>query len=234
MPALAARMSMRPKAASAAAASASTEPRSVTSVATASALSPSSAAVRSAASASMIGDDDARALGGEHRRDAAPDAARGARDDCDLIGERLHRVDDSLVAEMQRFLARDAKFSYSPGPRLDRDRGARRDVRGRVRRGLLQLVRVGLRLHARALCRGREAEVGRDRADRGRRRAGGRCRRGDDPLRRGRRRPASSSTAATRPRSPTSGGTTRAPAPSTPPRAARCASTSARRCRHAR
>ena len=25
------------------------------------------------------------------------------------------RVDDSLVAEMQRFLARDAKYSYSPG-----------------------------------------------------------------------------------------------------------------------
>ncbi len=37
-----------------------------------------------------VGDDDARALGGEHRGDAAPDAAGGTGDDGDLIGEWLH------------------------------------------------------------------------------------------------------------------------------------------------
>ena len=37
-----------------------------------------------------IGEHDARTLAGEHGGDAAPDAARGARDDGDLIGERLH------------------------------------------------------------------------------------------------------------------------------------------------
>ena len=207
---------MRPNAASVAAARASTEPRSVTSVATASAPLPQFRRGALGGLRVEIGDDDARALGGEHGRDAAPDAAGGARDDCDLIGERLHRVDDSLVAEMQRFLARDAKFSYSPGHAPIGTVRARRDVRGRVRRGLLQLVRLGLRLHARALRRGREAEVGRDRPDRRRRRAGGRCRRGDDPLRRGddarrrRLRRLHGRGAAT------SGGTTRAPAPSTP------------------
>ena len=67
-----------------------------------------------AASAVDVGDDDARALGGEHRRDAAADAPCGAGDDCDLIGEWLHEQ-ATIVAPMQRFLARDAKFSYSPG-----------------------------------------------------------------------------------------------------------------------
>ena len=83
---------MRPKAESAAAASSSTEARSVTSVATASAPSPVRRLSRSRGGRVDVGDDDARALGGEHRRDAAPDAARGTRDDCDLIRQRLHVV----------------------------------------------------------------------------------------------------------------------------------------------
>ena len=74
---------------------------------------------------------------------------------------------------MQRFLARDAKFSYSPGHASIGTVEPGETFEVESVEGFYNSFVVGLRLHARALCRGREAEVGRDRADHGRRREAG-------------------------------------------------------------
>ena len=86
-------MSTRPHASRTAATSASTEPASVTSVATASASSPARAGRRPRPRPPPVdvGERDARALDREHLRDAAADAARAARDDGDLPVQALHQ-----------------------------------------------------------------------------------------------------------------------------------------------
>ena len=122
----------------AAAASASTEARSVTSVATRDARQLPSRARRPSARRARrvdVGEHDARALGGEHGGDAAPDAAGGAGDDRDLIGERLHaarRTDSTRAPRCSASSASDAKYAYSPDHASIGTVRARRALRGRV------------------------------------------------------------------------------------------------------
>ena len=66
---------------------------------------------------SMSAMHDARALRGEHRGDAAADAACRAGDDGDLIGEWLHAAGDYSPRPMQRFLARMRSTTTAPTTR---------------------------------------------------------------------------------------------------------------------
>ena len=134
---------------------------------------------------------DARALGREHGGDPAADSAGGAGDDGDLIGETCCirepvRRRTIIAPRMQRFLASDAKYAYSPDHASigTVQPGERFEVESVE--GFGNYLRVARRLHARALRRGRGAQVGRHRArSRVAGAAGRRSRGGDDPCGRG-------------------------------------------------
>ena len=179
--------------------------------------------------------------------DAATDPVRGARDDGDLSGQRLHvssscashagetPVDRDRIPPMQRFLARGREVRIQPRPRLDRDGAA-----GRARSRSSAVEGFGNAFSSpddftperyadaetlKWAVTGPIAVAGT---------VAGRRGRGDDPLGRGDDAGCRRLRRATPTRTRTSGGTTRARAPSIPRRAASSASTSARRCRPAR